>query len=443
MIAKQPGHLLRVLGLTFGIAIGVGTMIGGGILRTPGSVADRVPDPWLIMLLWAAGGLHALLGANVVAEISTSVPQAGGLYVPTRRAFGDYAGLLVGWSDWLTNVAAAAALALVFADFAAVLDSRLSPYEAAIAAAVLLLLAGLNWIGVKEGSFLQKVGSLAKFLLLLFLVGILFLLVPEAPAGDRGAPAAAALSLGAVIVAYQLIYGVFSGWPVPIFFVEEDENALGNIPKAMCLSILAVTAIYLAINAALLHALPIGALRTAELPAAEAMQAIFGGATVQIVAALALVVVASCLNGIVMVLPRILYGLGRDGLFLPVATRVNKGGTPEVGLGVSAVFALLLTLTGTFETVFLLMGALVIFTMVISEASLFALRAKEPELPRPYRAKGYPVLPALLLAIDVFLLAAVMWADPMSAAYMFLLIGLSVPIHFWLSSRRRGPVPTL
>lgn len=439
---KQRGHLLRVLGLAFGIAVGVGTMIGGGILRTPGSVADRLLDPWLILLFWLVAGFHALLGANVVAEISTSVPKAGGLYVPTRRAFGDFAGLLVGWSDWLVNAAAAAALALVFADFAALLAPGLSPYKSSIAAAVLVVLAGPNWLGVREGSAVQKAGSLLKCLLLLAVVVAIFVLAPAAPETEADAVAGGALTVAGAIVAYQLIYGVFSGWPSPVFFVEEDQNALTNIPKAMMLSIVTVTIVYLLINAALLYALPIEALRTAELPAAQAMHAIFGGASGQLVAGVALVIVASCLNGVIMVLPRILYGLGRDGLFVGTATRVNKGGTPDLALGISAAVAVLLTLTGTFETVFLLMGALVVFTMIISEASLFALRIKEPALARPYRAKGYPALPILLVIIDVSLLGAVVWADPLSALYMFLLILVSVPIHFWLRWRqRRAPSP--
>ena len=359
----------------------------------------------------------------------------------TRRAFGDFAGLLVGWSDWLVNAAAAAALALVFADFAALLAPSIAPYKSPLAAAVLVALAGLNWLGVREGSAVQKAGSLLKCLLLLVVVVAIFVLVPPAPeAGSADVAAGDALTVASAIVAYQLIYGVFSGWPSPIFFVEEDENSLTNIPRAMMLSIIAVTIVYLLINAALLYALPVDALRTAELPAAQAIHAIFGGASGQLVAGVALVIVASCLNGVIMVLPRILYGLGRDGLFIKTATRVNKGGTPDVALGISAALAVFLTLTGTFETVFLLMGALVVFTMIISEVSLFALRMKEPELARPYQAKGYPVLPLLLLLIDVSLLTAVLWSDPESGLYMFALILISVPIHLWLKQhQRRGP----
>lgn len=431
------GKLLRVLGLTFAIAICVGSVIGGGILRTPGAVMDRVGDSGIVLLLWGLGGLHALLGANVVAEISTSVPKAGGLYVPTRRAFGDFAGMMVGWADWLVNGAATAALALVFADFAAMIAPGLAPYKPAVAIAVLASLFGLNWIGVREGSAFQKATSFAKVGLLLALIAIVFLFVPGA-APEPAAQPAPAWTVLTLVVAYQLIYGVFSGWPYPVFFIEEDQDPGKNIPRAMAVSIVAVTAIYLLVNAALLHALPRDVLRASELPAAAALAQVFGAHSNIVVAALALVIVASCINAGVMALPRILYGLGRDGLFLPIATRVNRGGTPEVGLFLSAALAIGLTLTGTFETVFLLMGALLIFLMIISEASLFALRIREPDLPRPFRAIFYPVLPALLMAIDAALLAAVLVADPMSGAYMFLMIGLSVPMYLWLRSQRRN-----
>ena len=431
---KSAGHLLRVLGLAFGLAVGVGTMIGGGILRTPGEVADRVPDIGLVLALWFAGGVHALLGANVIAEISTSVPKAGGLYVPTRRAFGDFAGLLVGWSDWLVNAAAAAALALAFADFAALIDDDLAATKQAIAASLLLSIIGLNWLGVREGSAVQKVGSLAKCLILLALVAAMFILLPPAPARAVDG-IASGITIAGAIVAYQLVYGVFSGWPAPVLFVEEDSNASANLPRALILSVLTVTAVYLLLNAAIIYSTPVHALAKSDLALGPATEAIFGDMSTEVCAVAALVIVASCLNGVVMVLPRILYGLGRDGLFLRVATRVNKGGSPDVALGISALVGVALIVTGTFETVFLLMGALVIFTMIVSEVSLFGLRYREPELARPFKARGYPFLPALVLLIDTALLGAVVWADPVSGLYMFFMIGLAVPVYFLTRAR--------
>jgi APA family basic amino acid/polyamine antiporter len=226
---RTSGRLLRVLGFTFALAICVGSIIGGGILRTPGAVADRVVEPWLILLLWLAGGVHALLGANIVSEISTSVPQAGGLYVPTRRAFGDFAGLVVGWSDWLVNGAAAAALALAFADFAGLAHPFFASRETAVAVGILTLLFGINWLGVREGSVIQKLGSLAKCTLLFALVGTVFLLLPAAAA--PAAPSASPVwTAAALVVAYQLVYGVYAGWPNAIYFIERTSGAPSTSP---------------------------------------------------------------------------------------------------------------------------------------------------------------------------------------------------------------------
>jgi APA family basic amino acid/polyamine antiporter len=442
-VSPKSGGLLRVLGFAFALAICVGSIVGGGILRTPGAVVDRVPDVTFVLILWALGGLHALLGANVVSELITSVPKAGGLYVPSRRAFGDFAGLLVGWSDWLLNAAAIAALALACGEFAALIEPSLASRTTSVALTVLGALYLLNWLGVREGSVAQKLGSALKCLLLILLIGTIFLLVPPAapqaaqPAGGTG------VSFLAVVVGYQLVYGAYTGWANPIYFVEEDKHASSNIPKAMALSILAVTAVYVVMNYALLHALPIGTLRTADLPASISLVPVFGPASTAVIAGVALVIVISCLNGLVMVIPRVLYGLGRDGLFLPVAQHVNRGGTPDVALLMSAALTMLLALTGEFETVFLLMGAITIFTMVVTDLSLFVLRRKEPDLPRPYRAIGYPLLPGLLLLIDTLLLCAVLASDPWSGLYMALLIALCIPVGLWLRRSRAEPKPAM
>jgi APA family basic amino acid/polyamine antiporter len=150
------------------------------------------------------------------------------------------------------------------------------------------------------------------------------------------------------------------------------------------------------------------------------------------------VIVLSCLNALVMATPRVLYGLGRDRLFLYGATRVNRGGSPTVALAITTVVAAGLILTGGFETVFLLMGSFTIFVFVMTDASLFVLRRREPELPRPYRARLYPWLPALVLLLDVALLALFIAADPLSGLVMAVLISAAMPIA-WLLRRNRIP----
>jgi amino acid transporter len=431
-------HLHRVLGLAFGLAIGVGSMIGSGILRTPGAVAERLPDAGLLMLLWLFGGIHALLGANVLAELMTSIPKAGGLYVPSRRAFGEFGGVLVGWTDFLSNVAGVAALAIASAEFLGILWPPARDNMTALALALLLLFVGLNWLGIREGSAAQQIGSLLKFLLLCLLIAAIFVAVPAAP--PASAVPASALAPMAALVAYQLVYGAFSGWHNPIYFAEEDKEPARNLPRALLISILLVTGTYLAMNAALLHALPIAALARSTVPVETVVTALAGPTGTLVVGVVGSVIVLSCLNALVMACPRVLYGLGRDRLFLHGATRVNRGGSPTVALAVTGIVAAGLVLTGGFETVFLLMGSFTIFVFVMTDASLFVLRRREPDLPRPYRARLYPWLPALVLLLDLALLALFVAADARSGVVMAVLISAAIPIA-WLLRRNRSPAP--
>ncbi|MGI8612067.1 MAG: amino acid permease, partial [Sphingomicrobium sp.] len=217
----QAGQLLRVLGLAFAIAIGVGAVIGGGILRTPATVVASVPLIWLALSLWVIVGLHALLEANVIAELMTAMPRSGGLFVPARAAFKESGGLLVGWTDWLGWTAAAGALAILSAEFLAMIVPALEPLIVPVGAALLLALVALNWLGVREGSRVQIIGSAAKFAFLVGLVVLIFL-SPGAPAETVVSDAAAPVTLIGVIVAYQIIFGAYAGWTSGAYFAEED-----------------------------------------------------------------------------------------------------------------------------------------------------------------------------------------------------------------------------
>ncbi len=437
------GHLLRVLGLGFGIALGLGSMIGGGILRTPGSVANQVPLAWVALTLWALAAVHALLGANVVSEVMTSVPKSGGLFNVARRAFGDFGALIVGWTDWLIGIAAVAALSIACAEFLAIIHPALRAYLPHTGVAVAASLFVLNWLGVREGSFAQMLTSALKSILLLLLIGAIFLLRPDASMPAAAPAVSSSLTFFGLVVAYQFILGAYAGWPNPAYFAEEDTSPSRNIPRAMFTSIITVGAIYLLLNSALFYALPVERLRTAELPVAVAISDIFGDAGMRIVAAVAVVTVVGCINAQIMVCTRVFHGLGKEGFLPAVTSHVNKGGTPDVAMVVTAFFAVLLTLSGTFETVFLIVGALGLLTLALTDVAFFKLRTAEPELARPYRAIGYPWLPLGVLVLDFALLAAFLAADPVSGAFMIAAIVICIPVSLW--TRRRhltGSKPT-
>lgn len=439
----QAGHLQKRLGFVFALAIGIGGVIGAGIMRTTGPVVDQVPVIWIALGLWALGGLHVLLSANIASELATAIPKAGGLFVPVRMAFGDSLGLLAGWTYWLSYVAAGAFLSIVCANFLAVIFPDLAPNMAGIAVCFCLAIFGLNWIGVREGSVAQTTGSIIKLIFLCIIIGIAFFAAPALPDAVQepmNNPVAPVIPLTflAIIGAYQLVYGAYAGWEGCINFVEEDKNASSNIPRAMGLAIVLITILYVALNASLVTALDIDAIRNSDLPIAVVLENIFGPVGGIVAATLGIVLAITCLNANTMAGPRVLYGLGRDGLFLNMATRVNKGGTPDISFAITLVFSLFLIFSGGFEFIFRLSGALVIFCFILYEASLFALRFQQPDLPRPYKAIGYPYLPAFVLLLDICLLIAFITADPVSGLYMLGLIAICIPVGIILHNRRKN-----
>lgn len=444
------GQLQLRLGIVFALAVSVGNVIGSGIMGTPGLVANQVPVAWMVIGLWALGGLHVMLSANVASELITKLPKAGGTYVPVRAAFGESIGLLCGWTDWLSNTAAIAALSVACATFLGAIFPALAAHQAPVAAGFALTIIAINWPGVREGQIAQTAGSIIKVGLIVGVIAVAFLAEPipvsqvVSRAGAAMNDAAPAVGFFAVIAAYQMIYGAYTGWHAPILFVEEDANAARNLPRAMGVSIVLVTAIYVALNLSLLSALDMTALRGSDLPVALVIENAFGRSGGVLVALLAIVIVVVAINAIVMGTARILYGMARDGLFLPMAMRVNKGGTPHIALAITAAVAVPLIFSGAFVFLFKLTAALAIFVFFLFELSLFALRRQQPDLHRPFRAIGYPLLPALVCLLDLGLLIAFIAADPISGVYMAGLIAVCVPVGFILHRRRRaGELSTL
>jgi APA family basic amino acid/polyamine antiporter len=438
-----PGQLQLRLGIAFALAVSVGNIIGSGIMRTPGLVADQVPSAWMLIALWLFGGLHTLLLANVASELITSIPKAGGSFVPVRAAFGETMGLLAGWTEWLARVGAIAALSAACANFVAMIFPAADAWAVPIAAAFALSLVALNWPGVREGQVAQITGSLLKVGLIVGVIIVAFVAEPIGVgvvverANAVAESAAPTVGFVALIGAYQLIYGAYSGWQAPCYFVEEDANAVRNIPRALAVSILLVTAIYVALNLSLLAALDMAALRASDLPVALVIENAFGQSGGVLVALLAIVIVVVAINALVMSTSRILYGMARDGLFLSAALRVNKGGTPDIALAITTVLTLMLILSGGFVFLFKLMAALASLVFLIYSMSLFGLRRKFPDLPRPFRAIGYPLLPALACLLNFGLLIAFIAAEPVSGLYMLALIAICVPVGLVLQRRRK------
>ncbi len=432
------GELLRILGVFFGIAVAVGAMIGAGILRTPSLIAHGIPDARLILALWAIGAIHAALEANVVSELGTALPKAGGFYVYVERAFGPLGGLVVGWTAWVQRLASTAALSVAFADFLALLWPLVAHYTALTAVAMQIVLFGLNMIGLRPGRTFQEITSVLKALAFVaFCAVALFLVAPAAPAQSL----AAAATPFAIIAAYQLIVGAYGGWYEPASFAEENKQPGRSLPRAMGIGLLVAAILYLAINAALLHALGPGGVAGSALPYTQILARIGGASTGTLFAACAVVIVISCANVGIMAAPRILLALSRDGMLPSRFQTVNAGGSPVFAYVLTALGAIALALTGSFELVFSLIATFQTASLVLVILALFVLRRREPRLERPFRAIGYPWLPALALLVDTSLLALFLSTNWLGGVYALVLWALCVPFAY--AARRRRPVATV
>ena len=424
---KSHGHLLRVLGVGFGLAVIIGNTIGAGIFRAPGTIAGQLPAPAPFLFVWIAGGLYALLGAICLAELGTMIPRSGGQYVFSRYALGEYAGFIVGWSDWISSCGSTAAVALVIGTFSGALVPALEGKATATAATVAIVFALLQWRGIIWGSTTQNITSLLKALAFLALIAAAFML------GDGGSLAqstpAAPITLIAVIVSLQAVIYTYDGWAGVIYFSEEVQQPGRNIPRALFGGVVTITAIYLLVNVALLYVLPMTEIAGKEFAAGAAATVIFGARGDTIFRCLTIASMLSGINALHLMATRVVFAMSRDGLFSRKAAFVNEGGTPSVSLFLSALVALLFIVFGQrFERVIGVLAFFFVANYILSFISLFVLRRREPDKPRPYRAWGYPITPALALIGSLLFLTGAIWAETRNSVYALLLLGVSYPV---------------
>ena len=422
------GRLLRVFGAAFGVAVAVGNTIGGGILRTPGQIAEYLPDPTLFMGVWLLGGLYAFLGAVSLAELGAAIPESGGQTVYVRRALGAYPGFVVGWSDWISTSASTAFVALVIGEYTALLLPGVSQTPVALAAAVGFALLHLR--GVRLAGHTQLVTSALKALAFLALIAACFLL------GDRPAEVTTTArnditALTALVLSLQAIIYTYDGWTGPIYFSEEVRDPGRDIPRGMLGGVLAITAVYLLVNAAFLYVLPIEQMAGDPLVAASAANRIFGDTGELVIRVLTIVSMLSAINALTLMAPRVLYAMGDRGL-IPAARRVDERGTPTFALLASTAVVVTLILSGTLEAVLALAAFFFVANYTLSFLSVFILRRREPALKRPYRAWGYPVSTGLVLLGSLAFLVATVAGDTRNALFAIGLLALSAPVFHLL-----------
>lgn len=443
---SAPGptpDLSRALGVGSATLLVVGGIIGSGIFFTPAEVARALPSGGWVLVVWAVGGLVALAGALTYAELGAMMPSAGGPYVYIREAFGPLPAFLYGWMT-LASIAtgALAAVAMGFAQSLA----RLVPLDVVggplpVAAATIVLLAATNYFGIRPGAAVTNVLTVAKVsvLALLILGGLLLWARLPAPPSVAGAPAPRGTLLVALAAAFPPVLFTIGGWQQMNMVAGEIRDPGRVIPRALTAGILIVVACYLGVNAMYVRALGRDGLALSGAVAADAAVRLVGEGGARVVAAGVMLSILGFVNVVILANSRIVFAMARDGYFFAAAGRVHpRHGSPHVAIVALAVVALLL-LAITRGDLGQLLSAVVFADWVffgLGAASVFALRRLRPHADRPYRALGYPVVPAFFVVAAAAGVASSFVAAPRTSLLGALLLAAGVGAY--ALARRAG-----
>ncbi len=452
---ERPG-LVRGLGIWAASAIVVGTVIGSGIFLVPKTMVQRVGSPEMVFVVWVFGGILSLFGALTYAELAAALPEAGGEYVYLREAYGPFWGFVYGWTQmWVAKSASIATLATGFfyylANFRPELDTVIATIPGhlgpnggqleirsgqILAMGVILALSWLNYFGVKVGGGVQVGVTVVKVVAILAIVVVGVRAGTTAVGNFHSAIPATGGFMGffAALVAALWAY---DGWNNVSMVASEIRNPSRNLPVALIGGILAVIAIYLLANAAYFLVLTPAEVGASDRVAAEMMRHVLGSSGAGAVSLAAMISIFAALNGSILTGSRVPYAMARDGLFFgPVAFVHPTHRTPGVAIWALSLWAALLVLSGRYEQLY----TLVIFASWIlygmTAASVIVLRWKRPDLARPYRVIGYPLVPLLFVLVAIVLLGSTFVASPRESILGLGLIVAGIPFYFFWKHRR-------
>jgi APA family basic amino acid/polyamine antiporter len=419
----------------------VGGIVGGGIFRTPAAVAERVGSTGLILGVWVAGGAVALAGALCFGELGQRRPRAGGGYVYLRETWGPLAAFLYGWALLLVIASGAiAAIAVTFADYTLALTGLPRRLGLPLAIASIVLVSGINYVGVRPGAVVQNVFTVLKLLALAALVGVG--LVAGLPPSEAS-PAAAPGAIGTALVPVLFTYG---GWQQTNFIAEEMVDPERDLPRALLLGVAIVVVAYLLANLAYLQVLGPAGLAASTAPAADAMRAVLGPPGSGLIAAGIAVSTFGFLNLVVLVTPRVFQAMAADGVFFPRLARLHPvHRTPAAAIVLQAAWASTLALSGSFSQLvdYVAFADWVFFGLTV--AGLFVYRARDRAdgrhaPPGAFRVPGYPWTPAAFVAAAIFVVASSVAAAPRNAMIGTGLLALGAPAFWYWNRAGRRPV---
>ena len=449
-------ELKRDLGWWGAVSIVVGTIIGSGIFLVPKAMILAVGSPSMALFVFVFGGLLSMAGALTYAELSAAMPEAGGEYVYLREAYGPLYGFIYGWTQlWVARGGSVATLATGFfyylANFAPQLEAVLAriPMPAGpdleiragqlLAMAVIAFLGILNYFGVRVGGNVQifltvvKVASLAAIILL-------GLASSQGRAGNLATSVPVAGGLSGFFAALVAVLWAYDGWNNVSMVASEVKRPQRYLPLALIAGTLVVMAIYLLASLAYFYVLTAAEVSASDRVAAEMMRRIWGETGASAVSVAAMISIFAALNGSILTGSRVPFAMARDGLFFARIAHVHPSHrTPSVSILVLTIWSMLLVLSGRYEQLFtyVIFASWILYGM--AGASVIVLRRKRPDLERPYRALGYPVVPVLFVLVAVALIVSTLRESPRESLMGLGLIFAGLPFYFYWKRKKMSP----
>ena len=435
----------RRIGPFSGTMMVVGGIIGSGIFLNPALVAERVRTAELTVAVWVLGGGIAMIGALVFAELGARRPLAGGGYIYLRDAYGSLPAFLYAWTLLLVIATGAiAAVAVTFASYAAAVAGLTQGAQLPLAVGAIVLLSGINYVGVRPGAITQNVLTVLKLgaLAILIVAGLtLTAALPVHPSVPPLPREGILLALGAALVPVLFAFG---GWQQTNFVAEELIQPERNLPRALIAGTAVVVAVYLLANLAYLRTLGITGLAQSTAPAADAMGAVMGPGGRGLIAAGIAISTFGFLNLVILVSPRVYQAMARDGLFFPSLARLHpRYRTPSAAIVFQGAWAVILTLTGRYGDLldYVVFGDWIFFAAVASTVFVFRRRERQglEGSALRFRMPGFPLLPLAFMLAALYVVVGSIASNPANAVKGTALILLGVPVFvFWQRKRRRA-----
>lgn len=453
-IMDPDAQLVRAIGLGGATLLVIGNVLGSAIFLTTGIMAERMPSATLLLLAWIFGGLLALTGSLTCAELGAMFPRSGGWYVYLREAYGPVWGFLFGWAGVMVMLTGSlAAIAVGFAEYFSyffpslstshIIFSLLLPWGVlrisagqVVAAASLVLLGGINYLGVRTGNAVQAALTSIKVGLLAFIPFAALVLHPIHPSFRpvvSQVPRAAS-SFGIAMIAVMWAY---SGWDWMCFAAGEIKRPERNVPRALILGTIALTALYVSANLGYICSLRIEEMRGVLRIAERSVTAMIGGGGAGLVAAGVMISTLGCNAAGIIPTSRVCFAMSRDGLFFNSAAAVHpRYRTPHVAIVLICAWSAFLTITGTYEQLYTYVVFTALLFNVAGGLAVFKLRRIQPDLKRPYRVWGYPFVPAVFIISTSALVLSTLVERPVESLLGLCLVALGLPAY-WYWSRKR------